>query len=571
MPRWILTAEADKIQDFIFRSSHLREVVGGSQLLTRFCQEATPKLLAKQRYGRMDEATCEQVKGDIIVADGGSFTLLFDKEQDAIEFGRLLAQLYRTMTGNTLTVAPPEKWNGQPQTFATANRRARGKLALAKRQGREPAGQLHGPYMAFCASCGTALATEHARLHVKVEDERPNYLCEVCRAKASEVQSAAVEGTEAPATDEDLAFLHRFREALGVYAMNKHWSRQPEDVAGGWDSRNYVAYLVADGNGMGKVFDQCQSKEQLRNLSESLTRVLIESLAEPTKLLLETETGRKNKYLPVLPLILGGDDVFILMPAPYALDFARCFCLEYERRMKQTLTGLGLVAQPTMAAGVVICKASYPYTLAHHHGENLLEGAKQLSKSVTDRYQIAHSVVDFDVILGSRIADSSKVGNTNYRASLRPYWIVPDKDDETAEEWYALNERFPLLEKVGYPLDRIIAWRRELGGTPTRRMAQLRTLFSPQSLPKEREDPLKQWQPRLEKWRARVVARHSLSPTVIDRLLHDLGGTAPGWRYDMMRPGVDQFYGHGIPDLLRVWDFSRKLTVDETEYTREEA
>ena len=37
---YLLAAEADKIQDLIFRSSRLREVVGASQLLTRFCRRS---------------------------------------------------------------------------------------------------------------------------------------------------------------------------------------------------------------------------------------------------------------------------------------------------------------------------------------------------------------------------------------------------------------------------------------------------------------------------------------------------------------------------------------------------
>jgi hypothetical protein len=42
--RYLIAAEADRIQDLIFRSSRLREVVGGSQLLSRFCQDM-PALL----------------------------------------------------------------------------------------------------------------------------------------------------------------------------------------------------------------------------------------------------------------------------------------------------------------------------------------------------------------------------------------------------------------------------------------------------------------------------------------------------------------------------------------------
>ena len=44
---------------------------------------------------------------------------------------------------------------------------------------------------------------------------------------------------------------------------------------------------------------------------------------------------KKEWLVPVLPLILGGDDLFALIPAPYALDFARRFCLAYEEQLKK--------------------------------------------------------------------------------------------------------------------------------------------------------------------------------------------------------------------------------------------
>ena len=61
--RYLLAAEADKIQDFIFRASHLREVVGGSQLLTRFCGEVPERLLS--RYGN-------DAKENVVINSGGS-------------------------------------------------------------------------------------------------------------------------------------------------------------------------------------------------------------------------------------------------------------------------------------------------------------------------------------------------------------------------------------------------------------------------------------------------------------------------------------------------------------------
>ena len=95
MARYLLAAEADKIQDLIFRSSRLREVVGASQLLTRFCKMVPDSLI--------------DAETEIIISDGGSFRILFKNENTAKIFGEYLCEIYRLATGGTLTVAEPVK------------------------------------------------------------------------------------------------------------------------------------------------------------------------------------------------------------------------------------------------------------------------------------------------------------------------------------------------------------------------------------------------------------------------------------------------------------------------------
>ena len=78
-----------------------------------------------------------------------------------------------------------------------------------------------------------------------------------------------------------------------------------------------MAYIVADGNNMGTVFSSCKDFDQLEKLSDSLDEVINYSLAEPTTFLLENQEKQLQKskdypFIPVLPLILGGDDVFVL-------------------------------------------------------------------------------------------------------------------------------------------------------------------------------------------------------------------------------------------------------------------
>lgn len=526
MTRWILAAEADKIQHFVFRSAHLREVVGGSQLLTSFCREGTRELLAHQRGKPLGA-----IEKDVLVADGGSFSILFDGEDGARRFGQALAQLYWDTTGSTLTVAEPVLWNGD---FAAANEASRQALRRAKDQGRPALAGEHLPYAAFCASCGVGLADRHASLH---QDERANYLCASCHMKGREDIELRTEFKTRVVGDDIQGF------NLPAADFDKH--------AEGWDPRQYVAYLVADGNGMGQIFDECSSATQMKQLSEGLTEVLYQSLADPTQLLMAQAPSFRQWEVPMLPLILGGDDVFVRLPAPYALDFARRFCQEYEQQMEQALEALGMNANPTMAAAVVICKSKYPHSLAHQHGHRLLEKAKQLSKSVALEHGAAHSVVHFDVIRGSRLAESPEE-KAEYRASLRPYWVV--EEDGT------------LSPQVGLPLHRLIGQRYELRALPARRLAQLRALFVSGQLPKKDEE-VARWHARLGQIVGRV-ARSQAHADALDTALTDLGGQVQGWWYQVSRPGYKQkpFWGHGLPDLLDMWDFCLDLDRDRSEY-----
>jgi hypothetical protein len=139
---YLLAAEADKIQDFIFRSSRLREVVGASQLLTRFCRS-------------IDDTLAKKHGGQVVVNDGGSFRVIFDDLAKAHAFGADLAELYRLALGGSLTVAEPVALSGD---FRKANEMAGEKLRWAKSRRQGAVAEVHMPYVAFCASCGVALA-----------------------------------------------------------------------------------------------------------------------------------------------------------------------------------------------------------------------------------------------------------------------------------------------------------------------------------------------------------------------------------------------------------------------------
>lgn len=530
MIRWLLAAEADKIQDLIFRSAHLREVVGGSQLLNQFCRQA-PELVL-QALGICD--------AEVLVADGGGFRIHFADEPSARQFGRALAQIYHEYTGGALTVAEPQPY--EVDDFARANEQAQHALLAAKACGRPVSATPQAPYVAFCASCGAGLARDHWAVD---KNERPNYICPSCRAK--------VEAWQEGRSD----FIREMVCAIvGDKADQCVWPRQAGDLAGDWEPRGYVAYLIADGNGLGELFGQCCEPEQLKSLSQALSQVLRESLAEPAKDLINRAPKSKKNCAPILPLILGGDDVFVLLPAVYALDFAQRFCRAYEQRMTDKLQEIGVQpkTRPTMSAAVVICKSNYPHTLVHRRGEELLHETKRVVKAQDGYYG---SAVHWEVIVGNQLAyDAAQAQSEHFQASLRPYWV-----DEAGPP-----------ENSRLALQRILCQRYALRHLPAGRLAQLEALFEPDELPTTDEsNEVERWKRRVEDLILRV-SRES-QDQVLKQALIALGGDEGSayWYYLGRRANLSSApRAHGLPDLLRAWDFALSLEYEREDYDQRE-
>lgn len=551
--RYLLAAEADKIQDFIFRSSRLREVVGASQLLSRFCNSPDGALALAEHYG-----------GDVVVNDGGSFRVIFDGDnarENAIAFGAELSELYRLSLGGSLSVAEPAPLSGD---FRAANDEAGKKLRLAKNQRRGVIAEPHMPYVAFCASCGVTLADKHRQLKGGSEERRANYFCEMCQTKATE------RDRKPRAILDD--FYAAYCTAIGdEQAIEANWPEDADDIAR-FDlrQRNYVAYLVADGNGMGQLFGRCD-QNQIAQVSEGLTSALHFSLATAAAAFRTIVPGQTD-MVPLLPLILGGDDLFALIPAPYALDFARRFCLAWEDGLATLVEkaeleigeDAGQIPRPTVAAAVVICKSKYPYALAHRRAEQLLKEAKRHSKLLAAEGGEHLSAVSFEVILGNRLAGDENGDDELRKAiqpTLRPYWV--------AEGELPVN-----ASARGVELKQLLNQRYELRNVPNKRLIELRSRF--EDLPEQITVPDRQ--EALESWTARIERPLRRSGKSTEQRLRaalealgkpkDDGGDMHHWR-EVKRANKTPL-AHGMLDLLEAWDFTQDIDHESGAYEPKE-
>lgn len=556
MTRYLLAAEADKIQDLLFRSAKLREVSGGSQLLRRFCREVPSALGVSNQ--------------DTIISAGGGFRILFNTEEEATEFGKALAETYRRVTGGSLTVAKPVKVPEPVEThFRQASQDAYENLRRAKRHrdGWQVSEQI--PYVAFCASCGVGLAATYRALH---SGEDAQYICQSCLNKGEKRRSRSSDKSSAPERmGEFLADFYKVvADHTGKSLEDLHWPGEKknkrigeidplEDIAE-YDPRRYVAYIVADGNNMGRVFSACTTPDKMRQLSEGLDRTVHEALAKPTKLLMKQERPAHlpENFVPVYPLILGGDDIFVLLPSPWALDFARYFAKEYESGMEKLVQRIGLkVPSPTISVAVVICKSKHPYTLAHEAGERRLSEAKQMGKRLQLVGKPPASTITFEVVLGGRLVEPQQ--SKSVRPTMRPYWAL---DENPEPKW-------------GMPIKTLLEQRFALttAGVSRKRLAELKQLYDVEQLPdRVSGEPLKAWRKRLKRLLERI-RKDNEHFDAIDTALQSLGNgnkEKSYWRR-ISRYGEDTWYGHALPDLLEAWDFALKVDIPRERYEEAQA
>lgn len=146
-------------------------------------------------------------------------------------------------------------------------------------------------------------------------------------------------------------------------------------------NRNHVGTVALDGNGMGGFFAALASQQDTglkKRISPLVTAATRSSLISAAASIVRDGDRR----LPVVPHVLGGDDVIVSVTAdrawPFTLAFLAGFSAELAAAARElTLPGDVTQQLPTMSAGLVFANASFPYARAVHLAEEALRKAKR--------------------------------------------------------------------------------------------------------------------------------------------------------------------------------------------------
>lgn len=252
-----------------------------------------------------------------------------------------------------------------------------------------------------CESCGVRPAT---RVWLYEDEDRP--LCASCLRK----QLIGRDAKETIFAEE----YRRFWQARGESA-DLPAAQEIEEIA---DDRNEIAVIYADGNNFGPLFGQCKFLAGLRLLSQ-----FTESAAYTAVFTALKENQSLIKEQSVEIIALGGDDIFMLVPARAALPLAVAIGERFDRLFKNLTAE---EPRATLSLGVVIAGAKTPVRYLFELAQTLLKEAKKrvyaakeaLKEGTLDVAVLASYAAYRDNITAYRKATLCK---NDAKLTLRPY------------------------------------------------------------------------------------------------------------------------------------------------------
>lgn len=161
-----------------------------------------------------------------------------------------------------------------------------------------------------------------------------------------------------------------------------------------------------------------------------------------------TEIARKDKLPgpPVVPVLVGGDDVTVYTDGRYAIPFAEAYIRHYEELTEkdELLKQLAVVAGAkkagplTASAGVAIVGRNFPFHIAYDLAEGLVSRGKKLGKK---KETVPCSTIDFHVLRDATVLDPDDTLDEYKGRTQRPFLIghyapqrIGDATTTSAEE-----------------------------------------------------------------------------------------------------------------------------------------
>ena len=446
MAKYLYGASIQGIQEYIYATNKLQEIIGASEIIDSLGQKFDNKQECNGAiFGVFDELRANGLVEQILLNAAGNFRAIVDGEENLKKIVRdLPKKIMQNAYGITISqaVAP---YNDND--YGTASKELERKLKT----------QRNRPSLPLDMSINfMALAPKTARPIVKFDDD-----------DALDISSV------------------QKREAHGRWFKRRPGAEELKEFSQISNKKNKLAVIHADGNGLGVLVKNLADEVNkntgiIAKFSEALDKATKDAFANAK---VKTKIALGKDDLKIKALILSGDDMTAVCDADIALEFTKNFIEEFEKETDKKKPDIK--EKLTMCAGIAYCNEKFPFHYAAALAEELCGAAKKHSKDryVNDAEQdIAPSCLMFHNVQSSNfqswdkfIKDELTIGDekegraadgknaSEIRCDFGPYYLgdtTKSKNEPKVENFINLAEMY---RSENSPKGKLREWIKELG------------------------------------------------------------------------------------------------------------
>ena len=151
---------------------------------------------------------------------------------------------------------------------------------------------------------------------------------------------------------------------------------------------------------------------------------------------------------PVVPVLVGGDDLTVYVEGQFAIPFAESYVRHYEQltgedellRRLAVIAGAKKPGPLTASAGVAIVGRNFPFHIAYELAEELVSRGKKLGKKPVT---VPCSTINFHVLRDATVLDSEDTLNEYKGRAQRPFLIGCYAPDRIGDATTTSSEKAP--------------------------------------------------------------------------------------------------------------------------------
>ncbi len=418
--------EAHTIQSYIFNSGKLAEMVGASEILEYLISEGGPLDTVLES---MEIAKDDQLQFSL--RGGGGFYVFVPNQEDA----QLLQQAWSLITN---AVAPGLEYSHCIATDISMRTTIKKGTHQLRQQRNQPQAVFPeiGPWIRRSPRTGTAAVENHYEAgEKKVWIDKASKIKWQDNYRLGKTLTAKFL-TEQQIQDYEFPRNLEYDEGQFPYQNDNH----------------IIGIIHADGNGLGEILiglsNELKDSEQYASVFFELSKKIDSATQKAAKQALQPildaakeEADKRNHrkmLIPARPLVLGGDDLTIIVRGDLALDYADKFLQCFEEQTKVALKKLHnqypniIPEQMTACAGITLLNSSKPFSMGYGLAESLCAAAKDTSRKLKKQtkskiipaslcfHHVTSSLIEeYNLLLSREL--TAHIDNTHYQLTLGAY------------------------------------------------------------------------------------------------------------------------------------------------------